>query len=214
MLTKLHELSLVELMIETPRRFRAVPIKRGVESLLKVKTQNYEKLKRDSEVIVNAVGPAEDQRKKITSVEEMFVLIPRKEAVIKRQIEAIEKTQKSIDLVLSWKRFFYGKNVFDEHVRKVVGRGVHIRYVVEEPPTEKLRKQVLKEHEGSTFEVRFIPEKPKAIFGIYDQERLMILVDPLCDAPGESPTLWANNPSLSSLVQEHFEAIWKKAKDN
>jgi sugar-specific transcriptional regulator TrmB len=212
-LTRLHELSLVEQMIEVPTRYRAVPVGEGIRSLLNSKTQHYEKLKKDSEDLLNAFNFAEAERRELTSEDNVFVLVPRREAVMKRQIQAIEETTRSIDLVLSWNRFYHGLEAYDRYVKKVADKGVYVRYLVEEPPRKEMRDQALPPNNGGNFEIRFTKEKPKAIFAIYDQRKMMLVTDPSHDAPGESSSLWTNNPSLLALLQEIFDVLWKRAKN-
>ena len=209
-LAKLHELSLVEQMVETPVRFRAVPIDKGVEFLLKTKTQDFEKLKKESELLL-ATFNSKDNTKELLSADSSFVLIPKREAVLKRLIEAIEEAQESINVVLTWNRFYSGLELFDRYIKEASERNVSVRYIVENPLNEALKNESLT-HETDFFKIRFMDEKPKATFGIYDQNRLFVLVDPLVDAPGSSPSLWTNCQSLISLVQENFDNLWEMAK--
>jgi len=207
-LSRLHELSLVEQIIGSPVNFKAIPLEKGVKLLLKSRGEQYEKLKKDSELLLTTFDAKEDT-KEIRTADNLFILIPKKETVITKQIEAIEETQKSIDVVLSWNRFYRGQEIFDQYSKKAAGRKVHVRYIVENPPSEQLRDQALSSHESDFFKMHFLKDKPKAIFGIYDQKKVMLLVDPLFDAPGASPSLWTNNGSLVSLLQENFERLWQ-----
>ena len=212
-LSRLHELSLVEQIIEAPIKFRAIPVREGIKSLLDLKTQHYEKLKKDSEKMLDAFNFTETEKRNLNTTENIFVLVPGKDAALNRQIQALEEANKSIDMVLSWNRFYRGRAVFELHVKKAIARSVHVRYVVQEPPTKKVRHLVLEHVPVGGYEIRFIQEKPKAIFGIYDQEKMMMLTNPLRDAPGESSSLWTNNPSLMAIVQQIFEILWKEAKN-
>ena len=142
------------------------------------------------------------------------MLIPKKEAVIQRQIEAVEETQKSIEVILSWNRYLSGTPLFDPSYKKAMQRGVFVRYVIQEPPTQELRQEASSTHTNALSQMRFIKNYPQSILAIYDKKKLMLLVDPTpnSDIPGESPSLWTNNQSLIRIVQEHFENLWKKAK--
>lgn len=203
---------MVEQMIEIPTRFKAIPLEKGVESLLKRKTQDFEKLKQDSELLLASFNSKENAEE-IQTVDSSFILVPKKETVVKRQIETVNETLETIDLVLSWNRFYHGIEIFDQHVKHAAERSVKIRYIVENPPTQELKEQALIAHENGSFKMRFVNEKPKAIFGIYDRRKLMILVDPLFDAPGASPSLWTNNRSLIALAQENFDNLWRRSKN-
>jgi len=209
-LSTLQELSLVEQLVEKPVRFRATPIDKGIDSLLKKKTQEYEELKKNSEALLTTFRSRENP-KEILSADSSFIVIPKREAVIKRLIEAMEQSEKSIDAVLSWNRYYLGLELFDRHIQAACDRKVLVRYVVQDPPTKKLKDDALN-RESDFFKVRFLREKPKAIFGIYDQKKLFVLIDPLIDSPGSSPSLWTNNQSLIYLTQLNFENLWQKVE--
>ena len=209
-LSRLQELSLVEQLVETPVRFRATPIDKGVETLLNKKTQQYQKTKQDSEALL-ATFNSKENPKELQSADSSFILVPKKETVIKRLIEAIQGSEKSIDAVLTWNRFYVGLDLFGQHIKEACDRKVKVRYVVQAPHDEKLKNDALR-HETEYYKPRFIKEKPEAIFGIYDQKKVFVLVDPLIDTPGGSPSLWTNNPSLIYLIQMNFDNLWTKAK--
>lgn len=213
-LSSLHELSLVEQIIGIPLQYRAIPIEKGVDLLLKSRAEKYERLKKDCQSLLSLFDEKENT-KTMQSADNLFILIPKKETVINKQVQAIQEAEKSIDVVITWNRFYHGQEVFDQHAKEAATkRGVYVRYIVENPPSKELMNQALTSHEGDFFEMRFIKNRPKAIFGIYDQKNVMIVVDPLLDLPGASHSLWTNNVSLISLIQMSFETLWKRAKLN
>lgn len=212
-LSTLYELSLVEQIIGNPLQYKATPIENGVNLLLKNKTEQYEKLKRDCQVLLSQFDEKEDL-KTTQSADNLFILIPKKETVIQEQIQAIQEAQKSIDIVASWNRYYHGKDIFDQRIKEAAEKEVNIRYIVEDPPLKELRNHTLIGYTGNFFEMRFVVNKPGAIFGIYDRKKAMVVVDPLFDLPGASPSLWTNNLSLISLIQTQFENLWKIAKHN
>jgi hypothetical protein len=58
--------------------------------------------------------------------------------------------------------------------------------------------------------MRFIPYFPKAIFGIYDEKEIFIVLKSKTGLPG-SPALWSNNPPLIDLAEDYFEMLWLTA---
>ena len=116
-------------------------------------------------------------------------------------------------IVVSWKRYSNGIiNTFVESIENACTRNVKIRFIVEEPQENKISKNLIELCRGkSCCQIRFIPNQPKAIFSIYDQNQILIPTITKMDLQS-SPALWSNNDALISLALEHFEEIWRKAK--
>ncbi len=212
-LTRLYDLGLVLKLVEAPVQFKALPIDEGVKVLLKKKQNEYEKIKRQTDMLLGSFR--KNQSNGFPADNSQFILVPQKEAVINRLRQAINSAQSSVDVVISWKRFMHGiGNIFAEAAKDASERKVKYRFIVERAPSEIVNesgKQFWKNY--SSFQVRFITEHPEAVFGIYDHKELFVIIDPKSDITG-SPALWTNNPSLLSLVQGYFDMLWEIAKTN
>lgn len=198
-------------LVQAPVQFKALPIDEGVKLLLQKKESEYEKVKRQSDVLIGSL-----KRKPslgLTAENSQFVLIPQKDTVINRLRQAINSAQSTVDVVISWTRFMHGiGNIFAEAAKDASERKVNYRFIVEKAPSEKINesgKQFWKNYRS--FQVRFITQQPEAVFGIYDRKELFVIVDPKSDLSG-SPALWTNNSSLMSLVQGYFDMLWDTAK--
>jgi sugar-specific transcriptional regulator TrmB len=211
-LSKLQQLGLVEKIVATPLEYRAVPMKEGISRLLETKTQQYEKVRSEAKILLSTVKKEKsDIEKQIETPK--FVLIPKR-TVIERIKNAIEKAQLSFDLVLSWKRFSQGiASVFAESIEIAWAKNVKIRFLIESPPESKTAKQLIQFcREKPSCQTRFIHRCPKAIFGIYDQKEIFVILKSKTDLPG-SPALWSNNPTLIDLVEDYFETLWLTAME-
>jgi sugar-specific transcriptional regulator TrmB len=211
-LNVLNELGLVERIVETPVQFQAIPAEKCIELLLFKKTQEYDNLKKETEVLKNSFK-LRGEPEEIQTSASRFLLIPQKAMVIKLQKEAIEASQKSIQTILSWKRFYHGVGeIFAASINNALSRKIEIKFLIEKPPTEELTEKAFEFCRKRTCKIRFLDKTPEAIVGVYDSKKIMILVDPMVDYPGASPALWTDNQSVVSLVKDYFETKWATAK--
>jgi sugar-specific transcriptional regulator TrmB len=211
---KLQEKGLIEVMITTPKKFRAIPMNKSLGLLLKSKTEEYKKLEVKVDLLSRAFK-GNDSNEGLQTEDSSFVLIPERESVVKRINEAIEVAERSIDLVLSWKRFSQGTaSVFAESIKSALNKNVKVRFVVENPGKAKSANYAFQFcRKSPTCQTKFIPNRPQTVLGIYDEKELFVIANPQKDLYG-SPALWTNNQSLISLVQDFFDILWITAMEN
>lgn len=208
-LSNLHKLGLVEKIIAHPSRFRAVPIETGVSILLEHKTKKYIELKSKSASLIRRINKKNIHKESYQ--ESQFVLIPSRDAIIKRLTKTIEKTQTSIDVSTSWKRFKSACYRLAEPLQEAWRRGVKGRAVIEE--TEEPALEFAKTYWRSPHaEIRHVHFSPKTVMALYDKKEVYIYVIPAADMT-ESPALWSNNPSLVAIAEDCFETLWNTANN-
>jgi sugar-specific transcriptional regulator TrmB len=212
-LYNLQKKSLVEKIIDTPARFRAVSFDVGIALLLKRKKAEYD----DLQVKSNLLRSAFKEKTVLQAVERNkshFAMIPSRETVVKRIRRAIDKSKKTVDLFLTWKRFSIGvTNTFAEACERAWARSVNFRIIVEKPEKGIVTKQILQFCRKTPFcSLRFFPNRPKTVLGIYDKNEAFIIVEPQKNLY-DSPALWSNNKSLMSVVKDYFEIMWLTAME-
>jgi len=207
-LAKLQQLGLVEKLIEKPIRYRAISMKKSLTFLLRSKAEEYKKLRAETELLLKTYKE-KDAKKVLQTEADRFVLIPKRRAVIERIREAIEGSQRSVDLILSWKRFSRGMlSTFAESCERAWARGVKFRFVLEKPEEGKAAEHVLQIcRKSPACQIKFIPTHPKTVLGIYDEKEVFVIVNPKMEL-ADSPALWSNNQSLIHLAQNYFEVLW------
>jgi len=211
-LSKLENLCLVEKIIETPVGYRAIPMDKAVSLLLKTKTEQYQKIRAESKILLHEVN----QRKKAENTKHIesqhFILIPKGTTVVDRINTAIENAQHNIDLVISWKRFSRGIiTTFTESIEKAWKKPVKMRFIVEKPLNNQTAKQLVHFcRKRPSCQMKFIPNHPETVFGIYDKKEVFVIVFSKTDLPG-SPALWSDNSSLIALTCNYFELLWREA---
>ena len=174
-LSKLENLGLVERIIENPIKYRGIPFEKGLLLLLETKTEQFKEIRAETRALLHVPNADEKNNRKEFP---HFVLIPKGRTVIDRINTAIEKTQQSMDLVLSWKRFSRGiASTFAESMENAWARNVKVRFILEQPLVNKTVKQLIQFcKEKSCAQVRFIHGCPSTVFGIYDNKEIFIIV--------------------------------------
>jgi len=214
-LSKLQLIGLVEKIFEIPTKYRAIPINRGLPLLLRTKTEQFERIKAETRILLETTKTKKLKNKRKEAVYPQFVLIPQGKPVIDRIKTAIENAQLNIDLVLSWKMFSRGiVYTFVESLEGAWERKVKTRFIVESPLKNKTAVQLVQFCRRNPYcQVRFIPHYPETVFGVYDRKEMFLIVFTKTDLSG-SPALWSINLSLITLVGNRFESIWKTATED
>jgi sugar-specific transcriptional regulator TrmB len=208
-LYKLQNKGLVEKIIEKPTRFKAVPLEKGISYLVQRKKAEHKTLLADAEVLIHSFKELRLNPKHDETSESKFIMIPQREIIVSKIREAINRSEETVDIYLTWKRFINGfTSVFLEDIERAWKKGVHFRIVVESPQDKAALKQAAQFTKKSPFcLIRFLPNSSKTVTGIYDKKEIFIIVNPAEDL-FDSPALWSNNQSLITAMQEYFDLLW------
>jgi sugar-specific transcriptional regulator TrmB len=208
-LYKLQNKGLVEKIIEKPARFKAVPLEKGINFLIQRKKIEQDTLLTKAELLIHTFRESSHNKEPVETLKSQFIMIPQKEDIVSKIKEAIDLSEKTVDLYLTWVRFTNGfSSVFIKNCERAWKRGVHFRIVVESPKEKAAQKQAMQFSKKSPFcSIRFLPGKSKTVTGIYDKKEIFIIVNPT-ENLFHSPALWSNNQSLLTVIQEHFDILW------
>ena len=208
-LKNLEKTGLVEQEISQPVRYQAIPITEGLDLLLQKKSRKHSELQNQ---VANLKQTYKEPKKPIptTKHESKFVLIP--ESRIRENIgKTIERTQSSVDLVLSQPRFSKGLLLFSEKLKKACGRGVKWRFITEKPGEKRLFLDQIEElRKKPHCHFRFLSSIPPTLLSIYDKKEVFIFKK-FTESISMSPALWSDNPVLISIVSQYFEMLWHTA---
>jgi len=213
-IANLQEKGLVEKIIDKPARFRAVPFDTGISLLMKEKKTEYEDLQVKTELLSQSF---KEKRllQSLKGTQSHFTMVPKKQTIVTKIRGAIEKSKKTVDLLLTWKRFSIGiTTAFPETCQKAWERGVKFRIIVETPEDGTNTKQIIEFCRKSPLcNLRFLPKHSKTVLSIYDKREAFIIVNPK-EGLFDSPALWSNNHSLIAIVNEYFDILWTTATEN
>jgi len=210
-MNSLQELGLVENIISVPNAYEAIPIHDALEILMKRKTQEYNEVKKETNKLRQELFLFEE--KKPTEEQPQFIMIPQKEALIKKLRSMIDNTQSSMNLITTAKRFQQAMQYVFESYQKALERGVKFQVIVDTSENGKsLPKTVMSLMANPNFKLKLTPNSAKAIVKIFDKKEVLVCVFPKASLI-ESPAILTNHPGLVTLCEEHFEKAWKRTPD-
>ena len=205
-LSTFQEMGLLERTLTKPVMFKAIPIQQALSFLLKQKIQETKKIQKEAEEMIENYH--HENHKQIQEFKPHFVLISKKEASISKRMMEIDNAQTSIDFITSWKRFPLTINTFRKNAIKALERNVKMRVILEKPKDlHELPEELHTFKKFPNYQLRHIPNPPKAIIGIFDKKTVIIKTSTSVGL-AEAPSLWTNNPCLVSIVSDYFEIMW------
>ncbi|MCW4054135.1 MAG: hypothetical protein NWE84_04345 [Candidatus Bathyarchaeota archaeon] len=212
-LKQLQEKNLVQEIVKKPHEYMATPADTALSLMLETKTQQFDRVRTETQLLRDRLKKEQIEIVAESEVPQL-VMIPKGRIVIERVKTAIAQTQQSMDLVLSWKRFSRGiVDTFAESLETAWAKKVKIRFIVESPSESETAEQLIQFCKNKPHcQMKFILDHPAVILGIYDKKETFIIINPDTDLPG-SPTLWSNNSSIITLVDEYFKMLWLTAME-
>jgi sugar-specific transcriptional regulator TrmB len=190
-LGELQDKGLIEKLIALPTEFKPIPIQACLQTLIKQKKKEI------------------SETEKISEKDSFFILVPEKEAYIRRFQNSISKAKTSVDMLLHWDCFRYGMIEDLELWKKTVEKGVKIRLIVyknqEEMDVSRTAEFLKKQ---GNFEVKYIFLAPPATVAIFDKKEASISVSPAPN-PHNTCSLWSNNFGLIAIFEDYFELNWR-----
>jgi sugar-specific transcriptional regulator TrmB len=207
-LDELQKIGIVQKTLENPAKFWGSPPKEVVENLLERKMNYFSKLKKDADDFAISVKELFDETV-IQQEKNEFVLLTDRDAVTWRVSKIIENTQTTINCISPFRELTAWFAVLSEAYDAALDRGVKIRWITEEPKTiNAIPKTLCAFMERKNFEFRSITSYVSKI-STYDQKEVVLAI--VENGSFACPGLWSNNPCLVSIVQSHFETLWKSA---
>jgi hypothetical protein len=86
-----------------------------------------------------------------------------------------------------------------------------MRVIIEKPPKEcSLPKVIEKLKEYPNFNLRYCPDLPKAVIGIFDGKKI-IFDTRSSGGLGECPALWSKNRCIVAAMHDYYEILWRKS---
>lgn len=207
-LTELEKKSLVERIIGTPTEFRIAPLKSSISILLEEKQNEYcialEKSKEFIERFANK------QKTEITPKEYETKIISTDEAYLRRLKEAVITTNKSIDIIDSFKHLSYHVVLYSDLIATLFNKKVKFRYIMNHPGKgRKLPELFIKN--ANLIEVRFISKEPLATLRIDDKKQATLSAIQTFHKSEDTTSLFSDSPYFVAILQDYFERVWNES---
>lgn len=207
-LAELQEKGLVEKIIASPTVFKTIPLEDCLHLLIERKKTEISEIQKKATKLLQQFKE-KNSKNTLQEEESQFILVPEKEASLRKFTNTIANTKTSCDMILHWECFRYGMIEDTETWKKTVEKGAKIRFIVYKSEDEKAVSQIVQMlKEKGSFNVRYISRPPPATLAIFDKKKTSITTSPTPN-PLETPHLWSNNPGLIAIFQDYFELMWR-----
>lgn len=214
-LHSLEEKGLIEKQLGKIANFKAVPLDRALGMLVKRKQKQISQLKTKTETII------ENFRKQNTSQHAStiglhenapFTITPGNEFFVEKLKEAVQKTQVSLAVVTTQKRFSPAILEFAEAYKEALERDVKIMIATEKHEPETAALEVVRGlMKTSDFEVKYFTGPSQAIVTIIDGKQAMVTLSATAPLMGTA-SLWSTNTCFVALAQSYFESKWNNSR--
>lgn len=207
---KLIELGLIKKIITSPIRFEAIPIKEGISLLIQRQIQEISDLHKKAKKLAEIAKKFSSKKTKSNFQKKYssFIIIPKREALIRSIKQSIDSAQESISIITSMKRHPRAIYVYNGVIKKALSRGVKFRVVAGEAKEDI--PEIAKKFSKHPFtSVKYISSPPAAVVVLVDNSKAFVMTSPTAELE-ESPALQLGNLSLIKLLQEYFEYVWIK----
>lgn len=220
-LPKLEKMGLIERVLGTPLKIRAIPVE-GALSLL-IEREKDEANKKLSTLTAKTdafLNNFKAYKVKTASKEEEnhFVLMSQRNHIMQRGLTMIEKTKKEINLSTSKDKLIQVLLDYSVPLKKAMRKGVNIRVISEAPEHEDSIQEITEKRRimdskssGGSFNLRYA-DQPTSHFMIADHKQALIATS--TEAPlAEKPYLWTDDNNLVEFIQTNFEESWHSSTD-
>jgi hypothetical protein len=177
---------------------------------MKHKEEEYSQIKKETSELLRKFPLPEEE--KLKDEDPRFIMIPQREALLKKIGYELESTRYRAEIVTTADRLPQLLHCFFEPYKRCVERGVKLRLITDEFEEENSVAEmahVLMENSRFQMRVAFISQTPN--FVVFDRKKAILTVDPTRRL-AESPAIWTNHSGFIELLEEHFEKIWSQSK--
>ena len=204
---QLLDLGLIEKIIESPVKYRSMPLKEGLTALLRRKDEEHKQLRADTKILLK------ENLSLHVPIENCFdqiIVIPPDTLHRNRFQNTLANAQRSLDSIYCLEGI--QKTVLEGAYahKKALKRGIKIRYVIDKAkPLDEIQKIIAPLSRLGDITVRCLPNLP-IYFGIIDSKELFVILTP-SPQPISSVCLWSNNKPIIDVFQTYFDLAFQKS---
>lgn len=203
---ELKKAGLIEVVLDSPAKYRAVPLSDAISILMGQKRKEILSLKEKSAKLLKQFENKNNNN--TPPVEGEFIILPKGAACIKNRVEAIRSAEYSIDCITSFKRFNQILLIAGDDIIEAAKRGVKLRFILEKESINKqLSKELMLFCKTSSCEMKFVSELPQSFMTIFDRKEVHLATSETEDF-AQAAVLWSNNSVILRICQHYFESYW------
>lgn len=209
-LDELQNMGLVEKEIAVPYKFKAIPLKQGLQIIMNRSLDRYKENREKTEQFLLRRQNLEQEDNE--EQEYRLVAYEGKERISQILMLQHDKARISIDIISTLQRWLQIIDCCYENYRKALARNVKYRVVIGKPENKiVLPEEVKMLLSNPNFELKTARNPLSNNLGICDRKEATFNFYP-SKSLKESPIIWTNHPSFIAMAQDHFEKNWKLAR--
>jgi sugar-specific transcriptional regulator TrmB len=208
-LPKLEKIGLVEKLLGTPTKIRAIPVKDGLSILIKheedTARERVSTLKAKTKTFLkHYVRAPRLELEETTS----FALLPNRESIMSKTVTMIRNAERNIDIVCSRNKLMQLVHELAEQIREAAKKDVRIRIVSEMPEHKDSIPRIIEEQTSPeiSLDLRY-RDLHSGHYIIVDFKEALIATTTGGNLAA-NPLLWTNSDSLVGVFQKDFENLW------
>lgn len=211
-LNELQQIGLVEKVIAQPMKFKAITLEGATTILLKREERSFSALKSKAKELLEKTN-GEITNAVTQQVGDRFAIITDLDAIAHRAKDSIANSKQKIDHITPYRELAPWLAYLSDALSNALNRGVEIRWITELPQNlEEFPEIIQKYLENAHFKFRIALFDLEAKVVIFDKKETIMALSTECKI-GEAPALWSDNPCLTSMIAEYFEAIWQRGNE-
>jgi len=208
-LKEIQKMGLVEQELSKPYKFKAIPVKDGLQILMIQRLQQYKEMRDKSRFFLEKYQ--HDEKQNLPASESKFIVIEGKERIIQIMRLMNSRVQKTVRIISTNRRWLNTLEYCVQNYRRALARNVKFQVIIETTEDQSgFPKKMNGLLANDNFSLRTNKRQLKTNLAIFDEDTLMFNLFP-SHALEESQTLWTNHRSFISMSKDHFSRIWAKS---
>jgi sugar-specific transcriptional regulator TrmB len=205
----LQEQSLVEKIISTPVKFKAVTLREGLSILLERKQNESAETEKQASLLLEQYHDKETEINRLENPAK-FSIVPPKETRTLFFLKLLNNAQ-SMDAIVP-QHFERNWSKLEGHIKEFLRKGGKCRVMISHVKKQEEIHQLngFREFTDSCFQIRYTASNLLAAFAIFNKKELLINTLPAIGTY-EQPNLLTNSPVILDLALSYFEREWKEA---
>jgi sugar-specific transcriptional regulator TrmB len=209
-LDEMQKMGLVEKELTTPYKYKATPLKHGMQILISQRRAQYEKIVSKAKEFLYKMQDYNEE--KTVNKEYTFSIIDGKERILQIMKENHKGAKKSVYVLTTLDRWMQILTYCFKEFKESIARIAKYHLVVQIPNYEfTFPERVHALLANPSFELKTTYKRLQNNIGVFDSKYATFNFFP-AKPLGDSPVLYTNHPSFLSMAQDHFEKVWKSAE--
>jgi sugar-specific transcriptional regulator TrmB len=203
----LQKLGLVEVLITSPKKFRACSPDYVISTLISKRTEENRRIETEALDIVHRIK-SEKLVNQFDGLE--MTLIPYGKTISSFESSNFKTIKKRVDCVQT-NRLFH-RFIYDTHgaLKELINRNVEMRFVVEDVEKLDAHEQLKALLKNGNFQVKSAKDKIDACIMLHDDTDVFVSKS---TETAQTPSYWSNNPCIIGIVSTYFETKWNNSQD-